>query len=120
MVLTEVTTREAADALKGAMVFVDQADLPALKGGELWAFKVVGFNVVDEQGAPLGVVEDVTGGVAHDFLVIRTARGSHEVPLVEALVVKMDEAARTVTLRPIPGLLDDEEDESPDAGPATK
>lgn len=111
VVLSDVTTREAADALKGLGVFVDEADLPDLDDGEHWAFQLKGALVKDESGAELGTIDDVTGGTAHDFLVVKTARGTHEVPLVEAFVVDIDDEARVVTLRTIPGLLGDDDDD---------
>lgn len=112
VVLSDVTTREAADALKGQNVYVDEADLPDLDEGEHWAFKLQGAEIVDESGKRLGTLEDVTAGTAHDLLVIRTEKGRYEVPLVEAFVVKIDEPARRITLRTIPGLLDDDADEA--------
>ncbi|MEW5851677.1 MAG: ribosome maturation factor RimM [Myxococcota bacterium] len=110
-----ITTREAAEALEGMQIHVDAETLPALQEGEFWAFEMVGWQAVDENGQALGEIAAVQPGPAHDFLTVRTPGGDYDVPLVEALVVRMDRAARTVVLRPPEGLLDDVELKSPPA-----
>ena len=110
--LEGVTDRTGAEALVGVEVHVDEADLPPLEDGEFWAYRLVGLAVTDEAGTALGTVEAVEPGAAHDLVSVRTPGGvTREVPLVDALVARVDMDARVVVIRPIPGLLDDGDDE---------
>lgn len=104
-----VTTRTAAEALQGLEVHIAQADLPSLGHNEFWAFELAGFAAVDETGARLGEVVQVAHGVAHDLLEVRLPSGAVKVvPWVEALIPRVDRDSRTVVIRAIPGLLDED------------
>jgi 16S rRNA processing protein RimM len=107
--LAGIRSRIEAEARQGADVFVDEDALPHLGPGEVWAYRLAGCAVVDPEGRPLGVVECVTAGKAHDFLCVRTNARVFEVPLVQSLVLRLDDVGRTVTVRPVPGLLDDDD-----------
>ena len=54
--------------VRGVLLEVDPADLPATGDDEYYAFELVGLRVVEETGRPLGTVEAVTPGVANDVL----------------------------------------------------
>lgn len=53
---------------RGALLEVDRADLPPTAEDEYYAFELVGLQVVEETGRPLGTVKAVTPGVANDVL----------------------------------------------------
>lgn len=53
---------------RGALIEVERGDLPATGEDEYYAFELVGLQVVEETGRPLGIVEAVTPGVANDVL----------------------------------------------------
>lgn len=53
---------------RGALIEVERVDLPATGEDEYYAFELVGLQVVEETGRPLGTVEAVTPGVANDVL----------------------------------------------------
>ena len=53
---------------RGVPLEVDRADLPPTADDEYYAFELVGLEVVEETGRPLGTVESVTPGVANDVL----------------------------------------------------
>ena len=108
--LKSIHTRDQADLLVGQSVHVAAEELPSLKDGEVWAFSLKGARVVDEAGNELGVVEDVLNGTAHDLLAIKTPQGVFEVPLVQHFVRKLDAASQTVVIRPIPGLLENDDE----------
>lgn len=110
-----VADKTAADALRGAEVHVPEDALPALADGEHWVFRMAGSRVVAPDGRALGEVITVDEGPAHPVLRVRTPDGrEREVPWVAALVRGVDAAARTVTVEPLPGLLDDEAEDAGD------
>ena len=49
--LRGVGSRDEADALRGQEVRADRGELPPLEPGELYAIDLIGFTVVDAQGA---------------------------------------------------------------------
>ena len=70
-----VTDRAGAEALRGQLVEIDRADLPALDDGEYYHADLVGLAVVDPAGNPLGTVVAVENYGAGDLLEIERATG---------------------------------------------
>jgi 16S rRNA processing protein RimM len=73
----DVADRTAAEALRGAVLTAEPID--EAPEGEVWVHDVVGAEVVDRSGAPIGVVTAVEANPAHDLLVID---GGTLVPMV--------------------------------------
>jgi len=66
--LRGIEDRDAADALRGQEVMVDRAELPPPDEGEVYAIDLIGFEVVDAQGKPRGIVEDLEEAGPQDLL----------------------------------------------------
>jgi 16S rRNA processing protein RimM len=100
-------TREAAESLRGHELTIAPEERRALDEGEYWPDELIGLDVIDPDGAPIGVVVDFVEGHAQDRLRIRAGSGSEfEVPFVLDLVPEVDLEAHTITIEPIPGLTD--------------
>lgn len=74
--LSGIATKEQADALKGTRLYVPRAVLPELPDDEFYYSDLIGLEVVDAGGAPLGKVQAVHDHGAGDLLEIRRAGGS--------------------------------------------
>jgi len=70
-----VTSREAAEALRGQLVEVDRAALAPLEDGEYYHADLIGLPCVDAGGAPLGSVVAVENFGAGDLLEIEGEGG---------------------------------------------
>jgi len=108
LAVAEVIDRDAAEALKGAVL---TATLPADRAPadpeEFYDHQLVGLTVLDRAGTALGTVSAVHHG-PQDLLVVATGRGAPVlVPFVAALVPEVDPAAGRVVVAPPPGLFDD-------------
>lgn len=79
--LAGVTTREAAEALRGANVYAADADLPPLEEGSYYYHELRGLPVLSAGGEQLGEVSDVVDAGHQDLLVVRHAGGEDFVPL---------------------------------------
>ena len=93
-----VEDRDAADALRGAELFVPRAALPPPAAGEYYWVDLEGLRVVNTQGADFGVVSHLFSTGANDVLV---ARGDRErmIPFVTPdYVVSVDFEAGLVTV----------------------
>lgn len=70
-----VSDRNGAEALRGSLVEIDRADLPALQEGEYYHAKLIGLQCVDFDGAPVGTVAAVENFGAGDLLEVELAEG---------------------------------------------
>jgi 16S rRNA processing protein RimM len=75
------------NAPRGAELTVPREALPPTAEGEYYAFQLVGLEVEEESGRPLGRVAQVAPGVANDVLELDSGLA---LPLVEACVREVD------------------------------
>ena len=68
--LKGITDREEARNLLGVEIAVDRAQLPPLPAGEFYWSDLLGMQVVDMQGRPLGKVADMQETGANDVMVV--------------------------------------------------
>lgn len=66
--LAGVVGREAAQALKGAVVQIARSHFPALSDGEFYWVDLIGLTVENLQGESLGVVSGLMDNGAHPIL----------------------------------------------------
>jgi 16S rRNA processing protein RimM len=98
--LDGVASPEAAQALKGRVVGVARASLPATPPGEIYWADLVGMTVVNRTGVALGTVAGVTEHGAHPLLRLARTERAHGtellIPYVPAIVERVDVAARRI------------------------
>ena len=70
-----VADRGAAEALRGSLVEIDRAALPALAEGEYYHADIIGLPVVDRDGSAIGTVVAVENYGAGDLLEIELEGG---------------------------------------------
>ena len=75
------------DARRGAALEVPRAALPEPEEGSFYVVDLVGLEVVEESGRPLGRVADVAPGVANDVLELDSGLA---LPMVEECVREID------------------------------
>jgi 16S rRNA processing protein RimM len=101
----EVGDRNEADALRGSVLLVDADQAPPIEEADrFWIHQVVGLEVVTEGGRSLGRIREVEGNPANDLWV---TEGGALIPAVREVVVAVDLAAGRVTIRELPGLLEE-------------
>jgi 16S rRNA processing protein RimM len=82
---------------RGTALEVPRDALPEPAAGEWYVFQLVGLDVVEDAGRPLGKVADVEPWPANDVLVLE---GGAMLPLVDACVLQVDlDAGRIVVAR---------------------
>jgi 16S rRNA processing protein RimM len=98
------TTRNDAETLRDAVLWVPRSELPEPKGGEFYLADLVGAEVVVSDGS-IGIVTEIRCHATVDSLVIRTQSGKLlEQPLCAPWVEDVDVDARRITLRNRDGL----------------
>lgn len=82
---------------RGAALEVPREALPAPEPGEWYVFQLVGLDVEEDGGRPLGKVTDVEPWPANDVIVLE---GGAMLPLVDACVLEVDlDAGRILVAR---------------------
>ncbi|MCU0912176.1 MAG: ribosome maturation factor RimM [Rhodobacteraceae bacterium] len=106
--LSGVTTREAAEALKGVRLYADRERLPALPDDEFYHADLIGLEVADTGGTVLGRVTAVHDHGAGDILEIAPAAGGGTFLLLftRAAVPTVDLARGRIVADPPPGAED--------------
>jgi len=104
--LEGVTDREEAAALAGSDLLLDEAELPPLEEEEYYYFELIGLEVVDGEGRPLGRVSDVFSTGASDVVVVERPEGEWMCPVVADIVREIDREGGRLVVEPIPGLLE--------------
>ncbi len=108
--LDGISDRNAADTLRGQLVWVALADAAPLEEGEYYLHQLVGMHVSTEAGEALGeIVEVLDLPGANDVIVVHGLRGEVLIPATREVVLSMDLEARQMVIRPLPGLFSDEE-----------
>ncbi|MEM9343251.1 MAG: ribosome maturation factor RimM [Pseudomonadota bacterium] len=73
--LSGIKNKEAADQLKGIRLYVDREKLPAPDEDEFYHADLIGLDVVDTGGTPLGRVKAVLNHGAGDILEVQPPSG---------------------------------------------
>jgi 16S rRNA processing protein RimM len=95
--LEGVADRSAAEALKGTLVGVSRAALPAAKDNEYYWADLIGLDVITAREQPLGKVEGLLETGANNVLCVRSDDGKeHLLPFVAAVILDVDLAARRI------------------------
>ena len=104
-----VGDRNAAEDLRGTVLVVDSAGIPAPDDpDEFYDHQLIGLGVVTAAGDAVGEVTDVLHH-GQDLLVVRRgpgAGGETLIPFVSAIVTDVDVAGGRLVIDPPPGLLD--------------
>jgi 16S rRNA processing protein RimM len=96
----EVRTREDAEALVGATVFVFREEIDPPADGEYFQGDLVGLAAVAEDGRPLGKVEEIWNTGEVPTLVIRRPGEELLVPFADDFVGEVDVERGRIVVRP--------------------
>lgn len=96
-----VDDRDAAEALRGARVFVARSQFPVLPEGEYYWVDLIGMAVVNREGVVLGQVRELLAAGPQTTLVLEYEEAGKScermIPFVDAYVDAVDLAARRIT-----------------------
>jgi 16S rRNA processing protein RimM len=107
LTLGGVTTRDAAEALRGAELAIPESQTAPLAAGEYFLHQLFGLLVITEGGAELGRVREVLTTGANDVLIVpRAGQPDALIPMIRDVVQELDLSGGRIVIRLIPGLLD--------------
>ena len=104
--LDAVDDRNTAESLKGVRIYLPRSAFPATPEGEYYWVDLIGLDVVNRQGEPMGVVRDLMPTGPNSVLVLEyteTVDGKAQlaermIPFVAAYVDDVDQKARRITV----------------------
>jgi 16S rRNA processing protein RimM len=98
--------REGAEKLSGRLLMVETSEVGDAPPGSFWEHQLLGLEVRTRDGRCLGEVAEVLETGANDVLVVK---GEAEclIPMTGEVVKKIDLEEGTVTIDPLPGLLEE-------------
>ena len=103
--LEGVADRDAAEALRGAEVFSEAAELPELEQDNYYIHDLIGCRVHAAAGGELGEVVGVVRGPQDQLEVEREGRRAL-VPMARALLREVDLQERRIVIDAPPGLIE--------------
>lgn len=106
--LAGISTRDEADALRGAWVFLPAQKRSSLPANYYYEHELAGLDCVGRDGATVGKVVELGSGTGTAMLTVRTPKGDVLVPFISPIVVKVDLKERKVVIDPPKGLVDDD------------
>lgn len=100
----EVPDRNAAEALRGARVFVPRSSFPTAGDDEYYWVDLIGLDVVNREGVNLGVVRDLMATGPTSVLVLEypvvedgvEKSAERMIPFVSAYIDEVDRQARRI------------------------
>jgi 16S rRNA processing protein RimM len=101
--------REAAESMRGELLFVDSSRLGPLEPDTFWEHELTGVEVVDGSGRKLGTIARVLSRQEQDLWEVEGEEGSFLMPAAKDLVRSVDLAARRAVVELPPGLAQGEE-----------
>ena len=104
--LEGVETMNDAEALAGAELKVPADTLPPLPEQTFYRHDLVGCEVRTTGGTIVGKVTGVEGPLERSHLVIARQGGEVMVPMVEGIVIAVDQTLRRITVDPPEGLIE--------------
>ena len=107
--LEDIDDRTAAEKLKGADLYITEADLRELPEDTFYVRDLIGMKVVDEGiYGEIGILKDVLQNTSQDIYVVRTDDGRDIlIPAVKDFIKSVDQEKGIIITTLIPGFLDE-------------
>jgi 16S rRNA processing protein RimM len=103
--LAGVQTRDEAQALRGQILYVPEAEAVRLPGDSYFWHQILGLRVRSDAGEELGEVAEIMQTGSNDVYVVRKDSREILIPAIKDVVQDIDIAAGVMTVHIIEGLL---------------
>lgn len=102
--LSGLKNRDAAEAWRGAYVYVRLEDSPPLEENEYYHYQLTGLNVQTLEGERLGQITEVLATGANDVYVVQGDHGEILLPAIKQVILSVDLEAGTMLVQVPEGL----------------
>jgi len=112
-----VTSRSAAEDLRGQWLFIPDEEATVLDDDTYWIHDIIGMHVHDSEGRLLGTVHNILETGANDVYLVTPVDGINQgreilLPAIAEVVENVDSQKRVITVNLIPGLLDESDEQT--------
>ena len=105
----DIANPEEAGRYRNRVLSVLASEAHVLQEGEFYFHDLLGLNVINESDQPLGILTEIMETGANDVYVVIDSAGTELlIPAIPDVVLKIDLNAKTMKVRLLPGLKDDE------------
>jgi 16S rRNA processing protein RimM len=105
----EIGRIEEAQEWVGSSAFVKGESLAALPADEFYAYQLLGLKVKTDEGASLGILEEIIPTGSNDVFVVRREGREILLPATDEVVLRVDVTNREMTVRLLEGLAPDDD-----------
>ncbi len=100
-----VDTPEDAGRFRNQWVYVKASDVPPLPEGQYYQYELIGLDVVEDNGNPLGKLVEIMETGANDVYVVRDESGKEILlPVIPSVILNRDMDRRLLTVHLLEGL----------------
>jgi 16S rRNA processing protein RimM len=107
--LEGIQSRAEAEELRGKVVLIDPAELPPLEADEYYWQDILGMQVVSETGEEVGTIKKIVPTGSNDVYVVQKGAQEFLIPATEDVIMSIDIDARTIIIRPLEGLVQEDD-----------
>ncbi len=98
--------RDSAMLLKGRDILVDRENAVELEEGEYFICDLIGFDVVTDEGAKLGVLKDIMQTGANDVYIVSTPENNEILlPAIDECLLDINTEKEQITVHVMKGLI---------------
>jgi 16S rRNA processing protein RimM len=102
----DVNTEADADALIKAELYLPLAALPKLSGNKFYFHEVIGFQIIDENFGPTGIIVSINDTTAQALFEIEHNGKEILIPINDEIITKVDREQKTITVKAPDGLIE--------------
>ena len=102
----DIDRLEDAEKLRGWFLCVLRSDLPVLSDGEYYLNDLINYTLIDSSNKSYGIVDDVLALPANNVLSVMFKDKEYLIPLIDDVVLEINQEDKVITIDPISGLYD--------------
>lgn len=102
--LADCLDRDAAEAYRGQMVFIQTEQAAPLPPGRYYHHQIIGLAVVTDEGEVLGEVAEILETGANDVYVVAGPSGEILLPALQSVIQHIDLDSKRMTVHLLEGL----------------
>jgi len=100
----DINTIDEANQLRGYTLNVLRSDLPKLSKNEYYLDDLIGYTIMDSNSKVYGKVNSILSLPANDVLSIMHGEKEYLIPLIQDVVINVDQEKEIITIDPLEGL----------------
>jgi 16S rRNA processing protein RimM len=102
----DVDSEAEADALLKTDLYLPLATLPKLEGNKFYFHEVIGFEVLDQQFGPVGIIDSINDSTAQALFVIDRDGTELLIPMNDEFIKEVNRKKRQIIVETPEGLID--------------